>query len=321
VIVPRLVRRSLRRGLRWRVLLLFWSVLLVPSAIAALPAFAFLRRHLDHSPRAPRVMAWMDGETLFDLVRRLADQGVSWTLLFGFGAAALCLAVLAPFAAAAMVASALSDEPLPLTRLCAGAGEMYGRMLRTSIAGLLPLGLAGAAAAGLVKGAAAFSLGTSTETAARRGAALAAVLAAALLFVGHLLVDGARAQFAADPHRRSALGALWASIRLTIRWPARVLAVGLSGTAVGLGLAALLMMVRLPIPQSGPVTLLLAWLLAQAARIAIGWGRAARIEGLAELSGALAAELAAGPLQPPPTEVVHSQTLSALLPPRSGAPR
>jgi hypothetical protein len=299
VIVPRLVRRSLRRGLRWRVLALFWSALLVPSVIAALPAFALLQRHLDHSMRAPAVMAWMDGETLFDLLRHLAEAGVSRSLLSGFAAAALCLAVLAPFTAAAMVASALSEEPLPFARLCAGAGELYGRMLRTSIAGLLPLGIAAAGAAGLLKLAEMFSRRALTEAAAMRGFVLAAAGGAGIFFVGHLIVDGARAQFAADPHRRSAAGALLASIRLLLRWPGRMLAVGLAGTAVGLGLPAILMTLRLPIPQSGPATLAFAWLLAQAARTAIGWGRAARIEGLAELSGAL----------------------SALEPPRSGAPR
>ena len=324
MITPRLLRRSLRRGFRWRVLLLFWAALLVPSAIATAPAFAFLRQHLDHSPRGPHVMAWMDGETLLDLVRQLGEEGASRTILFGLGAAALCVLAIAPFLAGAMVTSARGGEALPFARLCAGAGELYGRMLRTSAAGLVPLGVAAAAAAGLAKLASGASDRALTETAAMRGFALAASGAAGLLFLCHLLVDGARAQFAAAPDRRSALGALRASIGLLARRPGRALSIGLLGAAVGLGLPAALMSLRLQIAQAGPLTVALAWSLAQMARAAIGWGRAARIEGLAELIRAEIAERERQKLQSNPSpaaEVVHSATLAPLEPPRSGAPR
>ena len=51
---------------------------------------------------------------------------------------ALALIFLSPFAAGAMVAAARSDEPPRLSRLLAGAGEFYGRMLRTLLTGLVP---------------------------------------------------------------------------------------------------------------------------------------------------------------------------------------
>jgi hypothetical protein len=324
VITPRLLRRSLRRGFRWRVLLLFWAALLLPSAIATAPAFAFLRQHLDHSPRAPHVVAWMDGETLLDLVRQLGENGASRTIFFGLGAAALGVLAIAPFVAGAMVSSAREGEALSLARLCAGAGGLYGRMLRTNVAGLVPLGVAAAAVAGLAKLAIGAGERALTETAAMRGFTLAAAGAAAVLFIGHLLVDGARAQFAADPDRRSALGALRASVRLLARRPGRTLSIGLLGAAVGLGLPVALMSLRLQIVQAGPVTLALAWSLAQMARVAVGWGRAARIEGLAELTQADIAERERQKLQlnpSPAAQVVHSATLAALEPPRSGAPR
>jgi hypothetical protein len=64
--------------------------------------------------------------------------------------------------------------------------------------------------------------------------------------------------------------------------------------------------------------MVLAWLLAQGAQLAVGFGRAVRIEGLAELSRADAAEAsrrASSRLPPGGTaqgiEVVHSTTLSA----------
>jgi hypothetical protein len=75
-------------------------------------------------------------------------------------------------------------------------------------------------------------------------------------------------------------------------------------------------------PPAGPSTphpaMVLAWLLAQGAQLAVGFGRAVRIEGLAELSRADAAEAsrrASSRLPPGGTaqgiEVVHSTTLSA----------
>src|SRR5262249_39775745 len=104
--------------------------------------------------------------------------------------------------------------------------------------------------------------------------------------------------------------------------------IGALGAAVGLGSAAVLMALRLRIAQSGPGTIALAWGLAQVAQTAIGCGKALRLEGLAELSRTEAALRARGkpPASGPPmsggqAEVVRSATLSALDPPRSGAPR
>ena len=319
MITPGLFRRSLRRGLRWRVLLLWWASLLVPGAIAAAPAFAFLRQSLDHSVRAPRVVAWMDGATAIEMVRRLAADGAWRPPLTGLGAAALALLLAAPFVAGAMVTAALSDEELPFRQLLAGGGELYGRMLRTALAGLIPLSVAGGLVAGIVKLALIADQRALTETAAHRIAVLAAVAAALVIFICHLLVDAARAQFAADPARRSALAALWSGARMAAKRPLRAAGIGALGAALGLGVSLALMAVRLQIAQTGAASMALAWLLAQGAQLAVGWGRALRIEGLAELSRADVADRA----RPPPSaaQVVHSTTLSALDPPPSGAPR
>ncbi|HZR07698.1 MAG TPA: hypothetical protein VFA79_03895 [Myxococcales bacterium] len=325
MITPGLYRRCLRRSLRFRVLLLWWAALLVPAAIAAAPAFAFLRAHLDHSPRAPDVVAWMDGFTSIELLRQVHAQGAWRTLAGGLGAGALAMLVVSPFVAGAMVASAGADEPLQFRPLLAAAGAHYGRMLRVALAALIPLGLAAAATAGIVKLALDADSRALTETGADRIRLLAAAAAGFALFVAHLLVDAARAQFAADPGRRSAIRSLWNAAEVLIRRPLRVLAIGALGTLAGAGFAAVLMAVRLQIPQRAPATLLLAWLLAQAAQVAIGWGRAARIEGFAELCRIDAEDRARRPGSPAAAsgdlQVVHSATLSALEPPGSGAAR
>jgi hypothetical protein len=322
VITPGLYRRCLRRGLRWRVLTLWWAALVVPGAIAAAPAFAFLSGHLDHSPRAPQNVAWMDGATLIELIRQLDQDGASRALLAGLGAAALALLAASPFVAGAMVASARADEALPFRPLLAGAGELYGSMLRLALAGLIPLAAGGGLTAGIVKLALDADARALTETAAGRIRLVAAAGTALALFIAHLAVDAGRAQFAAEPGRRSALGALWSGVRVLVRRPVRSLAVAVLGAASGFLVAAALMATRLQIAQGGAAEMALAWLLAQGAQLAIGWGRAARIEGLAELSRADAGDRARPAADAPGrVQVVRSATLAALDPPTSGAPR
>jgi len=149
-----------------------------------------------------------------------------------------------------------------------------------------------------------------------------------VMLIATLLVDAARSQFAAEPVRRSAIAALWTGSKMVWRMPLRAAGIGAVGTVLGVGGALTLMAIRLQIPQKGVSSMMLAWLLAQGAQLAIGFGRAIRIEGLAELSRVAAAEAsrrASSRLPPGGTaqgaEVVHSTTLSALEPPRSGAPR
>lgn len=326
MITPRLLRRSLRRGLQWRLLVLWWASLLLPSALAAMPALAFLHARLDHSPRAAQSVASFEGATLIELIRQLGEPSAAASLGWGAVAAALCALAFSPFVAGATVAAARSDEPLRLGALMAGGGELYGRMLRTLLAGLVPLGLGSAAAAGLFRLAARANERATTETAADRNLVLAAIGAALALFVFQLVVEAARAQFAADPGRRSAVLAVCGAVRLLVRRPVRAFAVGAAGAAVAFGGALLLMALRLQTTQSGAAAIALAWLLAQGAQLAVGWGRATRIIGLAELSRADAAERARGQPgraqgAPAGVQVVHSATLSALEPPRSGASR
>ena len=328
MITPGIFRRSLRRALRWRVLLLWWAALAVSGAIAVAPVFAFLRGQLDRSTAARDAVAWMDGPTLLELVRQVRESGAEQGILVALAVALATQLLWAPFVAAAMVASAHGDESLPFSRLLASAGELYGRMLRTAVAGLIPLGAGAAVAAGALKLAANAADRALTETHAGRAFIAAGCAAGLVIFIAALLVDATRAQFAADPVRRSAIAALWTASKMVGRLPLRAAGIGAVGTVLGVGGALALMAIRLQIPQRGVPTMALAWLLAQGAQLTVGFGRAIRIEGLAELSRADAAEASrrASSGLPPGgttqgTEVVHSTTLSALEPPRSGAPR
>src|SRR5207248_1910935 len=203
-------------------------------AIAAAPCFLFLEKHLSHWTGASRAVAWLDGATFLELARQLRENSTSENIGLDLGAAALAMLLISPFMAGAMVTAARSDEPLPLSRLLAGAGELYGRMLRTFLVGLVPLAAGSGLAWLALKIATKVNERAIWETTANRNLLLALVASAALVFLGHLIVDAARAQFAADPLRHSAVLALWSALRLILRQPLRALAVGALGALAGL---------------------------------------------------------------------------------------
>jgi hypothetical protein len=289
VITPRLLRRALWRGAQWRLLVVWWASLLMPSVIAALPLLAFFDRHLGRWPRASSLLARLDGSAFLELLRLLPENGSADSIRSGLVGALLVLLFSAPFAAGTTVAQAQTDETLNLRQLAAGAAGLYGRMLRTLLCGLLPLLLAGALAAGAFALANRANDKVLSEATADRNWLLASLPAALALFIAHLLLDSARAQFAADSSRRSAVLALWSAARLFLRRPLRMLLIGLAGGALALAPAALLMGLRLQLAQRSALVVALAWLLAQGAQLAVGWGRNTRLFALADLVRADAA--------------------------------
>ncbi len=315
VITPRLFRRSLLAGAQWRVLLLWWVSLLLPTLVAGLPVLFFFSAVLESSPRAAQVVAWLDSATLLELAKQFREPQTA--AFSGYFSALLFTLVTAPFVAGVMAAAARSDEPLRLRQLLAAAGELFGRMTRLMLVGAVALGLAGALAAGAFKLAENAGEKTVFATQADRQFAAAMAFSAVLLWLVHVTVDAGRAVLSAEPARRSAFRAWWSGVRLLVRQPVRTLSVGLLGTLVGLGVAAAVMLLRLRIEQSSAVRVGLSWVLVQAAVVAVGWGKAARIAGLAELARADAAERLRQrvfqmsppatspppPLEPPPAEV------------------
>jgi hypothetical protein len=289
VITPRLLRRALRRGAQWRLFLIWWGSLLLPAVVAGIPLLAFFNRHLLHSTRASSLAARLDGPALLELLRLLPENGSAESIGFGLTSALLILLLSAPFAAGAAVAAAQTDETLDLRQLAAGAAGLYGRMLRTLLCGLMPLALAGALTAGVFALANHANEKAIRETVADRNWLLASVPCALALLASHLLVDASRAQFADDPSRRSALLALWSACRLFAKRPGKVLLIGITGGLAAVIPAALAMALRSQLEQKNALVVTLAWLLAQAAQLSVGWGRNARLFAFADLSRAAAA--------------------------------
>ncbi len=290
MITPGLLRRSFGQALQWRFLALWLLLVALPAAAALAPLSRLLRDRLDHSPRAQQLVAALDSHAVADLVKHLSDSGAGAALETGAWMAGLLAVLCMPLGAGAALTLARADEPVRFRALLAGAGEHYGRMLRMLVVALLPVGIAAACAAGLSRVALKSGERAILESQAMRHVGLAALGGFLLLFLARLTLDAGRAHFAAEPHRRSAFLAWWSGVRLFARRPWRVLLLGSVTLAAGAALAALFLLLRLRVHQTGPVALLLAFLLAELAAASVGWDRAARLIGLVELIRADSAE-------------------------------
>ncbi len=275
-------RRAFARAAGWRLLLIFAVASAVPALLAALPVWSFLSAQLDHALHAAALARALDASALGDLLHaQAAVPGGAAALPTGLAAGALAAFLLAPVHAGAVLAAARTGEPMPLRELLRGAGEHYGRLLRLALVGLLPLGLAGALSAAVLRLARHAGERAVTEAAARQ-AHLAALGAAALLvWLAHLTLDAGRAQLAVRPSRSSALLAWGAGLRLLLRRPLAAGWLGLAGTAAGLGgaLAVTALRQRLLPGTAG------LWLSPVAAAF-VGWGHGARLLGLAAVGRA-----------------------------------
>ena len=275
-----------RRATRWRLLLLCAALTAIPAALATLPVWRFLSGLLDHAPRAALLAAGLEGSWLPDLARALAENPQGQAIPAGLLSALVVALLLGPALAGAMLAEAGSERPLRFRPLLTGVGRFYGRMFRTLLVAVVPLGVAGVGAK---------ILSTMNERSVERAVTEAAaasrlrwsfVAVGAFFFVAHLTLDAGRARLAARPERRSALVAWLSGTWLVVRRPIHAFAIGLAGALAGpvLGLAVMGIRERLP---AGPRWAVVAGIvLAQVAAMAVGWGRAVRIAGLARLARA-----------------------------------
>lgn len=280
------IRTGFRRATRWRLLLLCVLLSLVPAAIATLPVWGFLSGLLDHAPRAALLTWGLEGSWLPDLTRALGGSPPGQAIP-GWMLSSLVVALLfAPALTGAVLAEAGSDHPLHFRPLLTGAGRFYGRMFRMVLVGVIPLGIAAALAVALRKGTDRAVERMVTEGAAASRERWTVVAALALLFVAHLTLDAGRARMASRPDRRSAFTAWLSGTWLVLRRPLHALSIGLAGALAGPVLGLVLMAIRERLPAGPRWAVVAGVLLAQLAAAAVGWGRAARLAGLARLSRA-----------------------------------
>jgi hypothetical protein len=152
-------------------------------------------------------------------------------------------------------------------------------MARMLLWGFLPLGLAAAAAGGLMKLAENHAEQAILESDAQLWGRLALVASAVLVLLAHATVDAARAQMVIEPRRRSVVLAWWKATRLLARRPGRVL-IYVVLTAIGLALAAAFGLARLNVSASSGLGLIGGLVLGQCLVLALAWMRCARLFAL-----------------------------------------
>jgi hypothetical protein len=275
-------RRALSHGAQWRYLVAFVLGTLLPALIALGPVHAFFKSLFDQSTRSRELVSSLDSSAFFEVLHQLGEpSGVA--VGKGLPGAILVALVIAPAMAAAAATVAKSDARVDVRDLLGGVGSLYPRMLRMAVTSLLPFGVASAIAAVIVTLVGKANEHSVLESAASRNSLIAGLAAAVLVWLAHSTVELGRAFLVAEPERRSAFLAWWSAVRLFVRRPVQVLGLCLVTTLAALLLAAVFTAVRLRMSPSGPLTIAIEFLVAQAAVAAIGWGRSSRLAGLVEV--------------------------------------
>ena len=268
---------------QWR-LLLWWAILLLlPAMAAALPVWQLLSVSLDHSVHAPQLASGLDMVAIADLGGLVQDR---FSPAIGSGSlVALALTLLlSPLLTGMTITAVRAPRRLGFMGLLGGGGQEYGRMLRMLIWAAIPLGIVG-----IVAGIAFDAAGRSATTAvleadAERASHIAMVVSAIVFVIVHATIDAGRALLANERRRRSAIVAWWGGVRLLLRRPLALLGSYVVITAIGLTVAALLVLARVHVPALGVLGTIGAFLLTQLAVIVVGWMRSARLFALMALA-------------------------------------
>jgi hypothetical protein len=268
-------KAPLRLAMSWQ-LLVWWTLgMLLPAAIVAMPLTTSLSALLDHVVGSDQLARRFDFIAFSDVVTQLHPQALKGATTL----AVLTALLLAPLMAGLATAAWRSDEVRLFPLLRDAVGE-YPRMFRLGFVALIPYAIAGGFAAGFLAIGSHHAEKSVTATAAESLGRVMTILAAIFLIAAQLTVEAARAQFAADGALRSALRAWGRGLKLVAARPGAVLVRYLVPTLLSLGLAALLLALRIRL--AGPWTVV-TFLLTQLGVAAIGWGRAGRIMSLATL--------------------------------------
>ena len=280
------VLRAPLAALQWRLLLLWLVFLLLPTAVAALPAWRALADLLDHSVHAAEWARRFDGLMFGDMMTALGDAS-AWFHGSLVLATALAL-LLGPFVTGMTVAVGRAGRTLGFGQLLQSGVIEYGRMFRMLLWSLLPYAIAiglGAMAFGVAHKQADQAVLQST---ADRYQHTALWVLLVLFLLAHAVVESARAAFIVDPGLRSATRALGRGFMQLVRRPLGTLLSYLVIGAIGYAIALALGVSRLQTPAVGVGGFLLALLFAELAVLAVGWTRIARLFALAAVGRSLA---------------------------------
>lgn len=275
---------GLRNAAQWRLLLWWLLALWLPTLLVSLPVWGALQGLWGQSPQAADIAAGKNLPLFADAVIGM-DEAMGGINVAGMFALALTL-LLSPWLAGMVVASIRAGRRLRMGELLHGGFAEYGRMFRTLLWSIVPLGIA------IGLGMMAINLGTKHEDKAilasevENGKTIGLIVLAVLFVFAHMTVEAGRGFFGADAGLRSALRAWWRGAKLVFRRPLASLIVYLGTSLAGYLVAALLGLWRLNVNGAGIGGFLLGLVLAQLVIVFLAWGRIARLYGFAELAGA-----------------------------------
>lgn len=268
--------RGAKQALQWRLLALWLLALALPLLLGMLPLWLALAGVLDNALLGRRLVENFDMTVFSEVMSALGPRGYSPASGLG---ALVVFVLLLPWLTGMVMAAARAPQRLGFGGLLMGGWSEYGSMARLWLWALLPLGLAGAAGAALLKAVKDYAL-TMTLQANADLLGDAAVLLAALLFVvAHASVDAARAQLVIEPRRRSVVLAWWRATRGLLRQPSRLLLYA-AVTLAGLLLAAMVGWVRIRLAPTTGLRFIAALVLGQLLVLVLAWMRCARLFAL-----------------------------------------
>lgn len=293
---------SFGAAMQWRLLLLWLLMLLFPTLLIALPTTAWLQAQFGHSLHANDIAGGRNLPLLLEGLFSLGDH-MAWLSGSMILATVLTL-LLSPWLNGMVIASIRAGRRLGFGELLQGGLAEYGRMFRTLLWSVLPLGIALGIGAGLM-GIAGKKADTAIMASDVEGIGRIMFWTAIALFVLiHATVEAGRGWFGADSTLRSAIRAWWRGCKLLLRRPIAVLAVYLGTVIAGYGLAALLGMLRLQFNGASAGGFVVAVLLTQLVIAALVWARIARLYGMARLAANMLARQAI------PASKLHNDTFS-----------
>ncbi|WP_266160097.1 hypothetical protein [Dyella silvatica] len=277
--------RALFGALQWRLLLLWSVLLLLPTAVLAIPLWKTLSGLLDHSVHADAWARQVDATMFGDTLRIIGDpmDAFGGGLLIGL----VLTLLLASWLNGMVIASGRAGRTLGFGQLLHGGLTEYGRMFRLMLWSLLPFAI--------VIGGAQWIFDTANdrvdaavlESQADASQHMAFWVSGALFVLMHAVVESARAAFIADTGLRSATRALWRGFKQLLRRPFSTLFAYLLVSAIGAAAVLALGMARIQVPAIGFGGFVAAFVLTQIIVAAIGWTRVARLYALAEVSRSL----------------------------------
>jgi hypothetical protein len=269
---------ALRRGLDWRLLLLWLVGMLIPTLLLALPIWRMLAAALDAYPLSGQIAQRFDMLAFEDLTLPVQRSGPA---LAGAAIMALISALLiSPLLTAAVLAVAADGELAGESTLLQRAIAWYGRAFRIWLLSLVPMAVAVLVFWGASKGIESYAERATLESRVDLGSRLAMTGAGCFALLLHGSVEAARAELAATPESRSVCLAWLRGVRKALRRPLPTLAFYLIPTLASLLLAALLSVLRLNLVASSRMGFCVGALLTQLAVAAMGWGRVSRVFAL-----------------------------------------